>query len=117
MNLVWPPAGEPGPLAASLRGLVVMRNVEPLHRENPLSTIRLEHDPSHDSHWCFMHGQQAFSDPNYRAFFSPRQLGELRMFAQETIDGSAGDAVRLETHRAPIVLSAEGSVINLGGDP
>src|SRR3546814_8063640 len=75
-----------------------MRNVEPLHRENPLSTIRIEHDPSNDSHWCFMHGQQAFSDPNYRACFSPRLLRELRLFAQETIDGIAGEAAKSETH-------------------
>src|SRR3546814_2057647 len=115
MNRVWPPAGEPGPLAASLRGLVVRRNFEPLHRENPLSTIRIEHDPSNDSHWCFMHGQQAFSDPNYRACFSPRLLRELRLFAQETIDGIAGEAAKSETHLAHIVLSSDAHVFNLGG--
>src|SRR3546814_3799397 len=93
-----------------------MRSVEPLHRENPLSTIRIEHDPSNDSHWCFMHGQQAFSDPNYRACFSPRLLRELRLFAQETIDGIAGEAAKSETHLAHIVLSSDAHVFNLGGD-
>ena len=93
-----------------------MRNVEPLHRENPLSTIRIEHDASNDSHWCFMHGQQAFSDPNYRACFSPRLLRELRLFAQETIDGIAGEAAKSETHLAHIVLSSDAHVFNLGGD-
>src|SRR3546814_19986319 len=92
-----------------------MRNVEPLHRENPLSTIRIEHDPSNDSHWCFMHGQQAFSDPNYRACFSPRLLRELRLFAQETIDGIAGEAAKSDTHLAHIVLSSDAHVLNLGG--
>src|SRR3546814_14211813 len=90
-----------------------MRNVEPLHRENPLSTIRIEHDPSNDSHWCFMHGQQAFSDPNYRACFSPRLLRELRLFAQETSDGIAGEAAKSETHLAHIVLSSDAHVFNL----
>src|SRR3546814_4513867 len=74
-----------------------MRNVEPLHRENPLSTIRIEHDPPNDSHRCFMQGQQAFSAPNYRACFSPRLLRELRLSAQETIDGMAGEAATSET--------------------
>src|SRR3546814_16954950 len=91
-----------------------MRNVEPLHRENPLSTIRIEHDPSNDSHWCFMHGQQAFSDPNYRACFSPRLLRELRLFAQETIAGLAGEAAKSEKHLAHIVLSSGEHVFNLG---
>src|SRR3546814_19498461 len=93
-----------------------MRNVEPLHRENPLSTIRIEHDPSNDSHWCFMHGQQAFSDPNYRACFSPRLLRELRLFAQETLDGIAGEAAKSETHLAHIVLSSDAHVFHPGGD-
>src|SRR3546814_2645849 len=92
-----------------------MRNVEPLHRENPLSTIRNEHDPSTDSHWCFMHEQQAFSDPNYRACFSPRLLRELRLFAQETIDGIAGEAAKSETHLAQLELSSDAHVFNLGG--
>ena len=93
-----------------------MRNVEPLHRENSLSTIRIQHDPSNDSHWCFMHGQQAFADPNYRACFSPKLLRELRLFAQQTIDGIARKAADSETHLAHIVLSSDTHVFNLGGD-
>lgn len=93
-----------------------MRNVEPLHRENSLSTIRIEHDPSNDSHWCFMHGQQAFADPNYRACFSPKLLRELRLFAQQTIDGIARKAADSDTHLAHIVLASDTHVFNLGGD-
>src|SRR3546814_7247340 len=63
-----------------------------------------------------MHGQQAFSDPNSRACFSPRLLRELRLFAQETIDGIAGEAAKSETHLAHIVLSSDAHVFNLGGD-
>src|SRR3546814_12141590 len=94
-----------------------MRNVEPLHRENPLSTIRIEHDPSNDSHWCFMRGQQAFSDPNYRACFSPRLLRELRLFAQETIERIAGAAAKSETHLAHRALSSAAHVFDPGGAP
>jgi DSF synthase len=93
-----------------------MRNVEPLHRDNSLSTIRIQHDPSNDSHWCFMHGQQAFADPDYRACFSPKLLRELRLFAQETIDGIAQKAVASTTHLAHIVLASDAHVFNLGGD-
>jgi len=93
-----------------------MRNVEPLHRDNSLSTIRIEHDASNDSHWCFMHGQQAFADPDYRACFSPKLLRELRLFAQETIDGIAQKAAGSETHLAHIVLASDTHVFNLGGD-
>jgi DSF synthase len=93
-----------------------MRNVEPLHRDNSLSTIRIEHDPSNDSHWCFMHGQQAFADPDYRACFSPKLLRELRLFAQETIDGIAQKATASENHLAHIVLASDTHVFNLGGD-
>ena len=93
-----------------------MHNVEPLHRESPLSTIRIQHDSSNDSHWCFMHGQQAFSDPGYRACFSPRLLRELRLFAQESIDGIADEAAKSDTHLAHIVLSSDAHVFNLGGD-
>lgn len=93
-----------------------MHNVEPLHRESPLSTIRIQHDSSNDSHWCFMHGQQAFSDPGYRACFSPRLLRELRLFAQESIDDIAGEAAKSDIHLAHIVLSSDAHVFNLGGD-
>ena len=46
-----------------------MPNVEPLHRDTVLSAIRIQHDASNASHWCFMHAQQAFAfsknDKNY----------------------------------------------------
>ncbi len=93
-----------------------MYNVEPLHRDNPLSTIRIQHDPSNDSHWCFMHGQQAFADPNYRACFSPKLLRELRLFAQETIDGIGREAAASESQLSHIVLASDAHVFNLGGD-
>lgn len=93
-----------------------MYNVEPLHRDNPLSTIRIEHDPSNDSHWCFMHGQQAFADPNYRACFSPKLLRELRLFAQEAIDGIARASEASEGSLSHIVLASDAHVFNLGGD-
>ena len=93
-----------------------MYNVEPLHRDNPLSTIRIEHDPSNDSHWCFMHGQQAFADPNYRACFSPKLLRELRLFAQEAIDGIGQAAAASESNLSHIVLASDAHVFNLGGD-
>lgn len=93
-----------------------MHNVEPLHRDNALSTIRIEHDQSNDSHWCFMHGQQAFSDPNYRACFSPKLLRELRLFARQTIDGITEATAKSDTHLAHIVLSSDAHVFNLGGD-
>jgi DSF synthase len=63
-----------------------------------------------------MHGQQAFADSNYRACFSPKLLRELRLFAQETIDGIAGEAAKSDTHLAHIVLSSDAHVFNLGGD-
>ena len=63
-----------------------MRTVEPLHRDSAFNTIRIQQDASNDSHWCFMHAQQAFADQAYRACFSPRLLRELRLFARQAID-------------------------------
>ena len=90
-----------------------MRNVEPLHRDTTLSTIRIQHDPNNDSHWCFMHAQQAFADPAYRACFSPKLLRELRLFAQQTIDSIAQQSTLSETHLAHIVLASDTHVFNL----
>ena len=94
-----------------------MRNVEPLHRDSTFSTIRIEHDQSNDSHWCFMHGQQAFANPNYRACFSPKLLRELRLFARQAIDTIDAAAAKADkTHIAHIVLASDAHVFNLGGD-
>ncbi len=93
-----------------------MYNVEPLHRDSTPSVIRTQHDESNDSHWCFMHGQQAFSDPNYRACFSPKLLRELRLFAQQTTDRIGQEAEKSRLHLAHIVLASDTHVFNLGGD-
>lgn len=93
-----------------------MRNVEPLHRDTSLSTIRIQHDASNDSHWCFMHAQQAFADSTYRPCFSPRLLRELRVFAQRTIEAIGEKAGGTDTHLAHIVLASDAHVFNLGGD-
>lgn len=93
-----------------------MQNVEQLHRDTALSTIRIHQDPSNDSHWCFMHAQQAFADSTYRACFSPRMLRELRLFAQQTIDVISQKAAGSPTHIAHIVLASDTHVFNLGGD-
>ena len=95
-----------------------MTNVELLHGDATaaLSTIRIEHDASNDSHWCFMHAQQAFSDPTYRACFSPALLRELRLFAQQTIDRISDRADAEPAHLSHIVLGADSHVFNLGGD-
>ncbi|KPN20369.1 hypothetical protein AO715_10850 [Xanthomonas sp. Mitacek01] len=95
-----------------------MNNVELLHGDTTaaLSTIRIEHDASNDSHWCFMHAQQAFSDPTYRACFSPALLRELRLFAQQTIDGISRRAAEEAGHVSHIVLGSDAHVFNLGGD-
>lgn len=93
-----------------------MRNVEPIHRNTGLSTIRIQHDSSNDSHWCFMHAQQAYSDSTYRPCFSPRLLRELRLFAQQTIDHIAQATDESDAHLAHIVLASDGHVFNLGGD-
>lgn len=95
-----------------------MNNVELLHRDTAasLSTIRIQHDPSNDSHWCFMHSQQAFADANYRACFSPKLLRELRLFAQESIDGIAQQADASASHLSHVVLASDTHVFNLGGD-
>lgn len=93
-----------------------MHNVELLHRDSPLSTIRIAADASNGVHWCAMHAQQAFSEPGYRACFSPRLLRELRLFAQQAINGIAADAATDPAHIAHIVLSSDAHVFNLGGD-
>ncbi len=95
-----------------------MHNVELLHGDATaaLSTIRIEHDASNDSHWCFMHAQQAFSDPTYRACFTPALLRELRLFAQQTIDRISSRAQDEPAHVSHIVLGADSQVFNLGGD-
>jgi DSF synthase len=93
-----------------------MRNVEPLHRDTVLSAIRIQHDASNASHWCFMHAQQAFADSSYRPCFSPKLLRELRLFARQTIEAIGESAVADETHLAHIVLASDAHVFNLGGD-
>lgn len=93
-----------------------MHNVQPLHRDLPLSTLRIQHDASNDSHWCFMHAQQAFADPAYRACFSPMLLRELRLFAQQTIDAIAQRPAGPDVRLAHIVLASDSHVFNLGGD-
>jgi DSF synthase len=93
-----------------------MNKIEPLHRDLPTSTIRVEHDASNGTHWCFMHAQQAFADPEYRACFSPRLLRELRLFAQQTIDGINEACAAADNHIAHIVLGSDTHVFNLGGD-
>lgn len=95
-----------------------MSNVELLHRDTAasLSTIRIQHDASNASHWCFMHSQQAYADAGYRACFSPKLLRELRLFARETIDDIADAAAADPSHIAHIVLASDTHVFNLGGD-
>lgn len=93
-----------------------MRNVEPLHREPNLSTLRIQDDPSNGSHWCFMHAQQAFADSAYRPCFSPKLLRELRLFAQQTINAIQSDVDSDPGHLAHIVLASDAHVFNLGGD-
>ena len=93
-----------------------MRNVEPLHREPNLSTIRIQDDPSNGSHWCFMHAQQAFAESSYRPCFSPKLLRELRLFAQQTINAIQSDVEADAGHLAHIVLASDAHVFNLGGD-
>ena len=93
-----------------------MRTVEPLHRDSAFSTIRIQQDASNDSHWCFMHAQQAFADQGYRACFSPRLLRELRLFARQAIDEIGQQAEGNQSHLAHIVLASDTHVFNLGGD-
>lgn len=93
-----------------------MRTVEPLHRDSAFSTIRIQQDASNDSHWCFMHAQQAFADQGYRACFSPRLLRELRLFARQAIDAIGQQAEGNQAHLAHIVLASDTHVFNLGGD-
>ena len=93
-----------------------MSMIVKLHRDTALSTIRIQADESNDSHWCFMHAQQAFADSSYRPCFSPRLLRELRLFAQQTIDVVSRRATESETHLAHIVLASDAHVFNLGGD-
>lgn len=93
-----------------------MTNVELLHRDHSFNTIRVEHDASNDTHWCFMHAQQAFADPSYRACFSPKMLRELRLFARSAIDKVEQAAAESPTHLAHVVLGSDTHVFNLGGD-
>jgi len=93
-----------------------MYNVEQLHRDPSLSTIRTQGDASSASHWCFMHAQQAFSEAGYRPCFSPRLLRELRLFAQETINTIKSDVEADPAQISHIVLASDAHVFNLGGD-
>ncbi|TYT23782.1 crotonase/enoyl-CoA hydratase family protein [Luteimonas viscosa] len=93
-----------------------MTNVELLHRDHSFNTIRVEHDASNDTHWCYMHAQQAFADASYRACFSPKMLRELRLFARHAIDTIDQAAKESPTHLAHVVLGSDTHVFNLGGD-
>jgi len=93
-----------------------MYNVEQLHRDPSLSTIRTHGDATNASHWCFMHTQQAFSEAGYRPCFSPRLLRELRLFAQETINTIKSDVEADPAQISHIVLASDAHVFNLGGD-
>lgn len=93
-----------------------MNNVELLHRDPTLSSIRIQHDGANDAHWCFMHAQQAFADSSYRPCFSPKLLRELRVFARQTIGTIKDQAEHDANHLAHIVLASDAHVFNLGGD-
>ncbi len=93
-----------------------MHNVEQLHRDPSLSTIRTFSDAGNASHWCAMHAQQAYSESGYRPCFSPKLLRELRLFAQQAIKAIGSSADADPAHIAHIVLSSDAHVFNLGGD-
>jgi DSF synthase len=93
-----------------------MNNVEQLHRDHPFSAIRTQEDHDSGAYWCHMHAQQAYADPEYRACFSPRLLRELRLFAQQTIDGINRSVAESNSHLAHIILASDSHVFNLGGD-
>ncbi len=93
-----------------------MSNVEQLHRDHTFSAIRIEEDHDSGARWCRMHAQQAYSDPDYRACFSPKLLRELRLFAQQTIESINRSVEKNDTHLAHIVLASDANVFNLGGD-
>ncbi len=93
-----------------------MTNVELLHRDSAPSTIRIQRDVSNGSHWCFMHSQQAYADPTYRACFSPKLLRELRVFASRAIQDITEDVAQAPGHLAHLVLASDTHVFNLGGD-
>ena len=93
-----------------------MQNVELLHPEHLPSTIRIERDSSNNSHWCFMHAKHAFSNPDYRACFSPTLLRELRVFARQTIDEIDRLVASKPGEMSHIVLASDNKAFNLGGD-
>jgi DSF synthase len=88
-----------------------MNNIEKLQRTRSFPTIRVESEPSGDSHWMYMHADGA---PGVRPCFHSQMLDDVLSFMNSiTLRESQRQSGKL---RHLVVASAAPGAFNLGGD-
>ena len=86
-----------------------MNNVEKLLRSRPYETLRVDSEPSGDSHWMYMHADSA---PGVRPCFHSNMLDDVLSFMNSiTLRESQRQSGKLRH----LVVASEGSAFNLGG--
>ena len=87
-----------------------MNNVEKLLRSHPYETLRVDSEPSGDSHWMYMHANSA---PGVRPCFHSNMLDDVLSFMNSiTLRESQRQSGKLRH----LVVASEASAFNLGGD-
>ncbi|MEO6517517.1 MAG: crotonase/enoyl-CoA hydratase family protein [Pseudoxanthomonas sp.] len=87
-----------------------MNNVEKLLRSHPYETIRVDSEPSGDSHWMYMHANSA---PGVRPCFHSNMLDDVLSFMNSI---TLRDSQRQSGKLRHLVVASEASAFNLGGD-
>lgn len=87
-----------------------MNNVEKLLRTRPFPTIRVESEPSGDSHWMYMHSD---ASPGVRPCFHSQMLDDVLSFMSSI---TLRDSQRQSGKLRHLVVASAASAFNLGGD-
>lgn len=87
-----------------------MNNVEKLLRTRPFPTIRVESEPSGDSHWMYMHSD---ASAEVRPCFHSQMLDDVLSFMHSI---TLRDAQRQPGHLRHLVVASAAPAFNLGGD-
>lgn len=87
-----------------------MNNVEKLLRSRPYSTLRVDSEPSGDSHWMYMHADAA---AGVRPCFHSEMLDDVLSFMNSI---TLRDTQRQSGKLRHLVVASEASAFNLGGD-
>ncbi|WP_101924781.1 MULTISPECIES: crotonase/enoyl-CoA hydratase family protein [Luteimonas] len=87
-----------------------MTNVEMLHRVRPYPTMRVESDPSNQTHWMYMHSNLSAGG---RPCFRPELMADMWSFLNTiTLRESQREPGKLRH----VVVASDADAFNLGGD-